>query len=250
MHDHPIPNVNVDDTLAMMMTRPPPRTARKTRTRTVQKRRRRQEGIRRQNGESCSHNQVHTVSHLQVLPRTHIHSSLCMHSIPPAPSCPTRRHALPRACNLITYARHTVTPRLALKITRAVALVHRFGTKVRFSWCFHCTDYVDRVGAQPQRRHQGRPPAPVSKTRSKDNHPTSSLTTTRAPTSTSRPPTPMSTHPPLSASFCWSFGRVPRAMTTTTTAACPPAPAPSATMATAMTSRQHPHSVYSSRRQR
>ena len=180
MHDHPIPNVNVDDTLVMMTTRPPPKTARKMRTRMVQKRWRRQEGIRRQNGESCPHNQVHTVSHLQVLPHTHTHSSLCMHSIPPAPSRPTRPHALPRTCNLITYARHTVTPHLTPKITRAVALVRRFGTKVCFSWCFHCTDYVDRVGAQPQRRHQGRLPAPVSKTRSKDNHPTSSLTTTRA----------------------------------------------------------------------
>ena len=171
--------------------------------------------------------QSSTVSHIQVLPHTHTLPCACTPSCPPDPHAHpcSRTYTLQGACNLTTHAHHTVTPRLALKITRAVTLVRRF------SWCFHCTDHVDRVGVQPERRHQGRPPALVSKTRDKDNHPTSSLTTTRAPSAT---------RPPLSASFCWSFSRIPRAMTATTTVARLPAPAPPATTATAMTSRQHP----------
>lgn len=104
-----------------------------------------------------------------------------MHAIPPAPPRPARTPSLAHAISPRTPT--TVTPRLALKITRAVALVRRLGTAVRFYWCFHCTDHVDRVGVQPRHRHQGRPPAPVSTTRGKDNHHTyaSSLTTTRAP---------------------------------------------------------------------
>ena len=91
-----------------------------------------------------------------------------------------RTLALPRPCNLTTHTHHTVTPVSPSKslVQSHFSVNSECGT---FSWCFHSTDHVDRVGVQSQRRHEGRPPAPVSTTRGKDNHHTSSLTTTRAP---------------------------------------------------------------------